>query len=122
MKRFTTVVLMLCIAMMCTTPFEVQGQNRRTGGNSNTSTSKTKSTESTLKARPAESRSSQTTAAPQRKESQKAAPQRNSQTTQRSSQATQQHRSAPAPQVQDRRNTTNAKPSGSNSHSAQIKL
>jgi hypothetical protein len=111
---------MLCIAMMCTTPFEVQGQNRRTGGNSNTSTSKTKSTESTLKARPEQSRPSQTTAAPQRKETPKAAPQRNSQTTQRSNHATQQHKSAPAPQVQDRRNTTNAKPSGSSSHSAQI--
>ena len=32
MKRFTSVVLMLCIAMMCTTPFEAQSQTRRTGG------------------------------------------------------------------------------------------
>ena len=32
MKRFTSVVLMLCIAMMCTTPYEAQSQNRRTGG------------------------------------------------------------------------------------------
>ena len=116
MKRFTTVVLMLCIAMMCTTPFEVQGQNRRTGGNnSNTATSRTKSTESTIQSRPSQgqskqSRPAQTTAAPQRKESQqKAAPQNNN--------AAQQHKSA---QVQDRRSTTNVKPGNSNSHSAQI--
>ena len=32
MKRFTEVVLMLCIAMMCTTSFEAQGQSRRSGG------------------------------------------------------------------------------------------
>ena len=41
MKRFATVVLMLCIAMMCTTPFEAQSQNRRTGGgNSGNATKK----------------------------------------------------------------------------------
>ena len=34
MRRFTEVVLMLCIAMMCTTSFEAQGQNRRQGGGS----------------------------------------------------------------------------------------
>ena len=34
MKRFTEVVLMLCIALMCTTPFEAQGQHRRSGGSS----------------------------------------------------------------------------------------
>ena len=34
MKRFTEVVLMLCIAMMCTTSYEAQGQNRRQGGGS----------------------------------------------------------------------------------------
>ena len=32
MKRLTEVVLMLCIAMMCTTSFEAQGQSRRSGG------------------------------------------------------------------------------------------
>ena len=41
MKRFATVVLTLCIAMMCTTPFEAQSQNRRTGGgNSGNATKK----------------------------------------------------------------------------------
>ena len=41
MKKMTTVVLTLCIAMMCTTPFEAQSQNRRTGGgNSGTATKK----------------------------------------------------------------------------------
>ena len=41
MKKMTCVVLMLCIAMMCTTPFEAQSQNRRTGGgNSGTATKK----------------------------------------------------------------------------------
>ena len=34
MKRFTEVVLMLCIALMCTTSLEAQGQNRRSGGGS----------------------------------------------------------------------------------------
>ena len=29
MKRLTCVVLMLCVALMCTTPFEAQGQGRR---------------------------------------------------------------------------------------------
>ena len=101
MKRFTTVVLMLCIAMMCTTPFEVQGQNRRTGGNTSTVTQQkeqrsTKSSEPKIQSRPEQKRE-----APQHK----TAP-------------AQQHKSAPA-QVQDRRSTT-TKPSGSNSHSAQI--
>ncbi len=98
MKRFTTVVLMLCIAMMCTTPFEVQGQNRRTGDKN--TTSRTKSSETTLQSRPEQSRPTQTTAAPQRKE-------------------TPQQKSTPAPQVQDRRKTSTTN-SGSNSHSAQI--
>jgi hypothetical protein len=41
MKKMTCVVLMLCIAMMCTTPFEAQSQNRRTGGgNSGNATKK----------------------------------------------------------------------------------
>ena len=41
MKRFATVVLTLCIALMCTTPFEAQSQNRRTGGgNSGNATKK----------------------------------------------------------------------------------
>ena len=101
MKRFATVVLMLCIAMMCTTPFEVQGQNRRTGGNTSNTTQKKEqpATKSTGSAR-------------------------QSQSVQRNS-APAQHKSAPvqrntAPsQVQDRR-STNTKPGNSNSHSAQI--
>ena len=93
MKRFTTAVLMLCIAMMCTAPFEVQGQNRRTGGGSNT-TSKTKSSETTLQSRPAQ-------------QQQKATQQKPAQQQQK------------AAQVQDRRTTTTT-PSGSSSHSAQI--
>ena len=41
MKKMTCVVLTLCIAMMCTTPFEAQSQNRRTGGgNSGNATKK----------------------------------------------------------------------------------
>ena len=99
MKRFTTVVLMLCIAMMCTTPFEVQGQNRRTSDKN--TTSRTKSTETTIQSRPTQSQPSQ--GRPARSA---AAPQ-------------QQHKSAPAAQVQDRRSTTTTH-AGSNSHSAQI--
>ena len=96
MKRFTTVVLMLCIAMMCTTPFEVQGQNRRTGGNSSNSTQKKEQRATTKSAEPrSQGRPAQKQAAPQ-----------------------QQHKSAPA-QVQDRRPTA-TKPSNSQSHSAQI--
>ena len=41
MKRFIKVVLMLCIAMMCTTSFEAQGQNRRSGGGSSHSSPRT---------------------------------------------------------------------------------
>ena len=108
MKRFTTVVLMLCIAMMCTTPYEVQGQNRRTSDKN--TTSRTKSTETTIQSRSSQNRPAQTTAAPQRKETPKAAPQQR---------APQQRQSAPAAQVQDRRSTTTTH-AGSNSHSAQI--
>ncbi len=110
MKRFTTVVLMLCIAMMCTTPFEVQGQNRRTGGNTSNTTQKKESTSASRSAEPTlQSRS--TKAAPQQKSTQqKAAPQRNT---------TPQRSTAPAAQVQDRRSSTTTH-AGSNSHSAQI--
>ena len=76
MKKMTCVVLMLCIAMMCTTPFEAQSQNRRTGGgNSGNATKKenvqTRSSSSVSTGRSTVNRSSSTvnrsssTAAPQ---------------------------------------------------------
>ena len=118
MKRFTTVVLMLCIAMMCTTPFEVQGQNRRTGGNtSGTTTQKKEQSSSTRSSGPAlQSRPAQTNQAPK---SNNTTPRRSSASTstQRST-APAQRSSAPA-QVQDRRSHTTTAPAGT-SRSAQI--
>ena len=112
MKRFTTVVLMLCIAMMCTTPFEVQGQNRRTGGNTSSNVTQKKEQRSTTKAAEPKAQSR-----PERRE---AAPQRNSNSgsTQHKQAPVQQQKQVPA-QVQDRRPST-TKPGNSNSHSAQI--
>jgi len=110
MKKFTTVVLMLCIAMMCTTPFEVQGQNRRTGGGSSRTTQKeqrsTKAAEPQIQHRP-----EQKNQAPAQRSS-------NTATQQHRQSQPQQHKSAPA-QVQDRRSTTQ-KPANTQSHSAQI--
>ena len=141
MKRFTSVVLMLCIAMMCTTPFEAQGQNRRTGGNtSNTTTKKEQSAQTKS--------SNSSSAAPRRtgssgsnvsKGKDTPAPQNQNRTVKPSGQTrqgqSQQNKPAAKPQepsnrnghgntapaqVQDRRNN-NVKPSGnSSSHSAQI--
>ena len=115
MKRFANVVLMLCIAMMCTTPFEAQGQNRRTGGNTSTTTQKKEQSSSTKSSGPAlQSRPTQTTSTPQRN----SANTRSSSTTTQRNNAPAQRNTAPA-QVQDRRNTTTTKPAGT-SHSAQI--
>ena len=137
MKKMTCVVLMLCIAMMCTTPFEAQSQNRRTGGgNSGNATKKenvqTRSSSSVSTGRSSTpSRSSST--APQnrtvrpsgqtsRQSSQPVArpsqTTRSSQTTTRPSQPSGNRSSAPA-QVQDRRPSRTSTPN-SNSHSAQI--
>ena len=134
MKRITTVVLTLCIAMMCTTPFEAQGQNRRTGGgNSGNATKKenvqTKSadTRSSTPRRTGSSGSSISSSASRSSEPKTRMVTPSGQTSRqsapaaRSSQNTaprKQNNSAPA-QVQDRR------PSGtsmdnSRSHSAQI--
>ncbi len=144
MKKMTCVVLMLCIAMMCTTPFEAQSQNRRTGGgNSGNATKKenvqTRSSSSVSTGRSTVNRSSSTvnrsssTAAPQTRtvrpsgqtRSQRSQPvarpsqtTRSSQTTTRPSQPSGNRNSAPA-QVQDRRPSRTAAPN-SNSHSAQI--
>ena len=130
MKKMTCVVLMLCIAMMCTTPFEAQSQNRRTGGgNSGTATKKenvqTKSTSSssTTPRRTGSSGSSSTTSTPKTKmvtpsgqtsrQNQTARPAQTTRPAQPASRTT-----APA-QVQDRRPSTTAKPNSS-SHSAQV--
>ncbi len=128
MKRFATVVLTLCIALMCTTLFEAQGQNRRTGGgNSGSSTRK----EQTTKSAPAQSnhnRGTETKSAPaqqnkavrpsgntgQARQNQNK-PERHS--TQPSS--TRKQSNAPA-QVQDRRNNAGAVHENNHSHSAQI--
>ena len=114
MKRFTTVVLMLCIAMMCTTPFEVQGQNRRTGGSSSNVTQKEQ--RSTTKA--AEPKIQQKPSTPQRNSNSGSMQQKQAPAQQHKQAPTQQHKSAPA-QVQDRR-STNTTPGNSHSHSAQI--
>ena len=121
MKRFTSVVLMLCIAMMCTTPFEAQSQNRRTGGgNSGNATKKeqpaassSKSTNTQSATRSSEPRTKMVTPSGQT--------QRQNQPANRGSQTTtskKQQNTAPA-QVQDRRNNGNVKPNNQ-SHSAEI--
>ena len=132
MKRFTNVVLMLCIAMMCTTPFEVQGQNRRTGNNSGSTTKKEQSTQtkssnssssaprrtgSSGSGSSANSRSN--SAAPSTKLVTPSGQTRKSAPANRSMQTPTQRNTKPAAQVQDRRGTTVGTPN-SNSRSAQI--
>ena len=138
MKRITSVVLMLCIAMMCTTPFEAQGQNRRTGGNTSTTTTKkeqsaqTKSSNSSSSAprRTGSSGSNTSTgtstpqtkiATPSGQTRQSAPANRNSQTTtQRNNNSKPSAQTTrPTTQVQDRRSSTTAAPN-SNSHSAKV--
>jgi hypothetical protein len=108
MKKMTCVVLMLCIAMMCTTPFEAQSQNRRTGGG-NSGTATKKENVQTKKEQP---QTKMVTPSGQTQRQSRPAG-GNTQTT-----APKKQNSAPA-QVEDRRpsrtGTTN-----SNSHSAQI--
>lgn len=96
MKRLTNVVLMLCIAMMCTTPFEAQGQNRRTGGTSNTT--KKEQSAQTKSAKSSEPKTKMVTP---------------------SGQTRKQNNTAPA-QVQDRRSTNTGTQGNHNSHSAQV--
>ena len=108
MKRFTSVVLMLCIAMMCTTPFEAQSQNRRTGGDSGNATKKEQSV-----TRSSEPKTKMVTPSGQT--------QRQNQPANRGTQNTstkKQEKAAPA-QVQDRRNNGSVKPNNQ-SHSAEI--
>ena len=138
MKRITSVVLMLCIAMMCTTPFEAQGQNRRTGGNTSTTTTKkeqsaqTKSSNSSSSAprRTGSSGSSTSTGTttPQTKIATPSGQTRQSAPASRSTQTTTQRNNnskpsaqttRPTTQVQDRRSSTTAAPN-SNSHSAKV--
>ena len=137
MKRMTTVVLMLCIAMMCTTPFEAQSQNRRTGGgtsgtstkkenvqtkNSNSSSSSTpRRTGSSGSSTSAKSNTPQTKMVrPSGQTRQNAAANRSTQvTTQRSSTRPSAQAPRTAAQVQDRRPTRTGTPN-SHSHSAQI--
>lgn len=148
MKKMTTVVLTLCIAMMCTTPFEAQSQNRRTGGgNSGTATKKenvqTKSTGSSASTprRTGSSGSSSSVNSSRSSSSSSSAPatkmvtpsgqtsRQNQVTTRPSSQTNRQtqttrpaqssSRSTAPAQVQDRRPSATVK-SNSSSHSAQI--
>ncbi|MBQ6299325.1 MAG: hypothetical protein IJK79_02935 [Bacteroidales bacterium] len=109
MKKMTCVVLMLCIAMMCTTPFEAQSQNRRTGGG-NSGTATKKEQPQTKKEQP---QTKMVTPSGQT--------QRQSQPISRGSQTTtskKQNNAAPA-QIQDRRPARTGS-QNSNSHSAQI--
>lgn len=92
MKRFTSVVLMLCIAMMCTTPFEAQSQTRRGGGSSSGTTTRKEQPEQKLKP-------SEREQVPQARPSQ----QKERPAQQNARPAQQQKKSQPAPQVQDRR-------------------
>lgn len=101
MKRFMNVVLTLCIATMCTTPFEAQGQNRRTGTTSNGTANK--------------EQSSQTRSTGSAQVQKSAQPQRPAQTTQKPAQTTQK-----SAQVQDRRTNTTVGTPNSSSRSAQI--
>ncbi len=134
------VVLMLCIAMMCTTPFEVQGQNRRTGGgNSGSVTKKEQSSSKSSVSQGAATRSTQSapravTPSGQNRPSTPARTGSGSSVTRQSGsssstpiarpqQQTRKTQSAtqprPSGQVQDRR-STNVAPNGSGSHSARI--
>ena len=108
MKRFATVVLMLCIAMMCTTPFEAQSQNRRTGGGN--------SGNATKKEQPVRSSGSSTTTRSSEPKTKMATP--SAQTQHRNTQTT-TRQSTPKAQVQDRRSNATVN-HNSNSHSAQI--
>ena len=138
MKRITSVVLMLCIAMMCTTPFEVQGQNRRTGNTSGTTTKKeqsaqTKSSNSNSSSAPRRTGSSGSSttssastpqtkiATPSGQTRQSAPASRNTQTTVQRNNNTKpaSQTTRPSAQVQDRRSSTVTAPN-SNSHSAKI--
>lgn len=101
MKRFMNVVLTLCIATMCTTPFEAQGQNRRTGTTSNGTANKEQSSQTRSTGSAQVQKSAQT--------------QRPAQTTQKPAQTTQK-----SAQVQDRRTNTTVGTSNSSSRSAQI--
>ena len=101
MKRFMNVVLTLCIATMCTTPFEAQGQNRRTGTTSNGTANKEQS-----------SQTRSTGSAQVQKSAQAQLP---AQTTQKPAQTTQK-----SAQVQDRRTNTTVGTPNSSSRSAQI--
>ena len=114
MKKMTCVVLMLCIAMMCTTPFEAQSQNRRTGGgNSGNATKKEQPVRS--------SGSSATTTRSNEPKTKMATPSgqtnRSSHTNHSAQTATRQ--SAPKAQVQDRRSNGTVHQNGNN-HSSQI--
>ena len=116
MKRFATVVLTLCIALMCTTPFEAQSQNRRTGGgNSGNATKKEQPVRSSGSSTPTTTtRSSEPKtkmATPSGQTNRNTQVNRSAQTTTRPS--------APKAQVQDRRSNATVNHSG-NSHSAQI--
>jgi len=124
MKRFVTVVLTLCIALMCTTPFEAQSQNRRTGGgNSGDATKKEQPTRSsgssattaTTATRSSEPKTKMVT--PSGQTSRQNAPSRGN--AQAAPQQKQQKQSAPPAQVQDRR-PNNGNTQNSGSHSAQI--
>lgn len=95
------VVLTLCIATMCTTPFEAQGQNRRTGTTSNGTANK--------------EQSSQTRSTGSAQVQKSAQAQRPAQTTQKPAQTTQK-----SAQVQDRRTNTTVGTPNSSSRSAQI--
>ena len=132
MKKMTCVVLMLCIAMMCTTPFEAQSQNRRTGGgNSGNATKKeqpaarsSQSSSTTSASRSSEPRTKMVTPSGQTQRKNQPAGTttqtgRNTQSN-RSTQATTTRKANSAPaQVQDRR-PKSATTTNSNSHSAQI--
>ncbi|MBR5100749.1 MAG: hypothetical protein IKX34_05550 [Bacteroidales bacterium] len=124
MKKMTCVVLMLCIAMMCTTPFEAQSQNRRTGGgNSGNATKKeqpatrsSQSSSTTSATRSSEPKTKMVTPSGQTQRQN----QRQAQPANRGTQTTtpKKQNNAPA-QVQDRR-PSGSSSSNSNSHSAQI--
>ena len=108
MKKMTCVVLMLCIAMMCTTPFEAQSQNRRTGGGNSGNATQKEQTQ-TKKEQP--QTKMVTPSGQTQRQSRPAAS--GSQTT-----APRKQNNTPA-QVEDRRPARTSTPN-SNSHSAQI--
>lgn len=108
MKRFTQVALVLGIIMMCASPIEVWGQNRRTG---NSSESKTEQRSSNSSSRSSSQRSASVKKSDDNQ--MKAAPQTRNSSESRRVTSPSRSSSTPARQVQDYRKSTTSRTSRS---------